>query len=192
VLPWQVLVSIQSLILVPEPYFNEPGYEQRGNQQQSKEYNKVWPRGCSVGVHHSIAVVAVESAVSAAASSRARSTTRDASGWAQAYAPGVQPQGFQLVCFTAMQLVQRGQLSALLPAAEQGAQNKVQGPGLSGYAAVSKAGGMLWCLQQAQQQQKQQQCLYLHKGCALFTLPGWPPSCLEGLPQLLRLVPNFP
>ena len=24
----QVLVSIQSLILVPEPYFNEPGYEQ--------------------------------------------------------------------------------------------------------------------------------------------------------------------
>lgn len=25
---WQVLVSIQSLILVPEPYFNEPGYEQ--------------------------------------------------------------------------------------------------------------------------------------------------------------------
>jgi hypothetical protein len=37
----QVLVSIQSLILVPEPYFNEPGYEQRGNQQQSKEYNKV-------------------------------------------------------------------------------------------------------------------------------------------------------
>jgi hypothetical protein len=38
---FQVLVSIQSLILVPEPYFNEPGYEQRGNQQQSKEYNKV-------------------------------------------------------------------------------------------------------------------------------------------------------
>ena len=24
----QVLVSIQSLILVPEPFFNEPGYEQ--------------------------------------------------------------------------------------------------------------------------------------------------------------------
>ena len=24
----QILVSIQSLILVPEPYFNEPGYEQ--------------------------------------------------------------------------------------------------------------------------------------------------------------------
>ncbi|XP_071454170.1 dual E2 ubiquitin-conjugating enzyme/E3 ubiquitin-protein ligase BIRC6 [Hetaerina americana] len=39
----QVLVSIQSLILVPEPYFNEPGYERsRGSPsgtQSSREYN---------------------------------------------------------------------------------------------------------------------------------------------------------
>ena len=39
----QVLVSIQSLILVPEPYFNEPGYEQyRGTpfgDQKSLAYN---------------------------------------------------------------------------------------------------------------------------------------------------------
>lgn len=39
----QVLVSIQSLILVPEPYFNEPGYERsRGTtsgNQNSREYN---------------------------------------------------------------------------------------------------------------------------------------------------------
>ena len=39
----QVLVSVQSLILVPEPYFNEPGYEQsRGTPsgtQRSQEYN---------------------------------------------------------------------------------------------------------------------------------------------------------
>lgn len=39
----QVLVSIQSLILVPEPYFNEPGYERsRGTPsgtQSSKDYN---------------------------------------------------------------------------------------------------------------------------------------------------------
>lgn len=39
----QVLVSIQSLILVPEPYFNEPGYEQyRGTlhgDQKSLTYN---------------------------------------------------------------------------------------------------------------------------------------------------------
>ena len=39
----QVLVSIQSLILVPEPYFNEPGYERsRGTPlgaQSSHEYN---------------------------------------------------------------------------------------------------------------------------------------------------------
>ena len=39
----QVLVSVQSLILVPEPYFNEPGYEQsRGTAngtQRSQEYN---------------------------------------------------------------------------------------------------------------------------------------------------------
>lgn len=39
----QVLVSIQSLILVPEPYFNEPGYEKsRGTasgNQKSRDYN---------------------------------------------------------------------------------------------------------------------------------------------------------
>lgn len=39
----QVLVSIQSLILVPEPYFNEPGYERsRGTPtgtQSSRDYN---------------------------------------------------------------------------------------------------------------------------------------------------------
>lgn len=39
----QVLVSIQSLILVNEPYFNEPGYERsRGTpagQQNSREYD---------------------------------------------------------------------------------------------------------------------------------------------------------
>ncbi|KAK4884383.1 hypothetical protein RN001_000654 [Aquatica leii] len=43
----QVLVSIQSLILVPEPYFNEPGYERsRGTPsgtQSSREYNQnIW------------------------------------------------------------------------------------------------------------------------------------------------------
>eukprot|EP01114_Cavostelium_apophysatum_P004651 TRINITY_DN1498_c0_g1_i1.p1 TRINITY_DN1498_c0_g1~~TRINITY_DN1498_c0_g1_i1.p1 ORF type:complete len:1151 (-),score=363.17 TRINITY_DN1498_c0_g1_i1:73-3525(-) len=41
----QVLVSIQSLILVPMPYFNEPGYErQMGNRvgdEQSRRYNEV-------------------------------------------------------------------------------------------------------------------------------------------------------
>ena len=39
----QVLVSVQSLIFVPEPYFNEPGYEQQmGTQtgaQRSKSYS---------------------------------------------------------------------------------------------------------------------------------------------------------
>jgi hypothetical protein len=39
----KVLVSIQSLILVPEPYFNEPGYEQRGNHAASQQYNEVRP-----------------------------------------------------------------------------------------------------------------------------------------------------
>jgi baculoviral IAP repeat-containing protein 6 len=32
-------VSIQSLILVEQPYFNEPGYEQRGDMAASKAYN---------------------------------------------------------------------------------------------------------------------------------------------------------
>ena len=39
----QVLVSIQSLILVAEPYFNEPGYEQEigtdAGHRFSSEYN---------------------------------------------------------------------------------------------------------------------------------------------------------
>lgn len=41
--PLQVLVSVQSLILVAEPYFNEPGYERsRGTPsgtQSSREYD---------------------------------------------------------------------------------------------------------------------------------------------------------
>lgn len=40
----QVLVSIQSLVLVPDPYFNEPGYENRlgtnHGQEASKHYNE--------------------------------------------------------------------------------------------------------------------------------------------------------
>ena len=49
----QVLVSIQSLILVPEPYFNEPGYEQEigtdAGRRHSVDYNagKSNDRGCS-------------------------------------------------------------------------------------------------------------------------------------------------
>lgn len=43
IFPVQVLVSIQSLILVPEPYFNEPGYEQEigteAGDKHSAEYN---------------------------------------------------------------------------------------------------------------------------------------------------------
>lgn len=36
----QVLISIQSLIMVPDPYFNEPGMEsQRGMEAQSQQYN---------------------------------------------------------------------------------------------------------------------------------------------------------
>ena len=39
----QVLISIQSLIMVPDPYFNEPGYEQYINtdagRKMSSEYN---------------------------------------------------------------------------------------------------------------------------------------------------------
>lgn len=38
--PPQVLVSIQSLILVEHPYFNEPGYEQRADMSSSNAYNQ--------------------------------------------------------------------------------------------------------------------------------------------------------
>ena len=40
----QVLVSIQSLILVPDPYFNEPGFEQdigtEAGKKHSDDYNE--------------------------------------------------------------------------------------------------------------------------------------------------------
>ena len=40
----QVLISIQSLILVPDPYFNEPGYEREmrteGGRKHSEKYNE--------------------------------------------------------------------------------------------------------------------------------------------------------
>jgi hypothetical protein len=39
-------VSIQSLILVPEPYFNEPGYESRANNAASQQYNEVRGTAC--------------------------------------------------------------------------------------------------------------------------------------------------
>lgn len=46
----QVLVSIQSLILVPEPYFNEPGFERsRGTPSgthSSREYNSNIYQAC--------------------------------------------------------------------------------------------------------------------------------------------------
>ena len=35
----QVLVSIQSLIMVDEPFYNEPGFEQRANSAQSDAYS---------------------------------------------------------------------------------------------------------------------------------------------------------
>lgn len=47
----QVLVSIQSLILVPDPYFNEPGYEREiGTKQgdnRSREYNMSVRENCA-------------------------------------------------------------------------------------------------------------------------------------------------
>ena len=36
----QVLVSIQSLVLVAEPFYNEPGYAGGNHPTQSKNYNK--------------------------------------------------------------------------------------------------------------------------------------------------------
>lgn len=45
-----MLVSIQSLILVPEPYFNEPGYERsrgtRVGNSASLEYNSNIYQAC--------------------------------------------------------------------------------------------------------------------------------------------------
>ena len=50
----QVLISIQSLIMVPDPYFNEPGYEQYINtdagRKMSSEYNLGESHACSWGL----------------------------------------------------------------------------------------------------------------------------------------------
>ncbi|KAI8463576.1 MAG: hypothetical protein J3K34DRAFT_462370 [Monoraphidium minutum] len=57
---FQVLISIQSLILVDEPYFNEPGYERsmhtEQGRSQSKGYNRVAP---GISVWHTFGDVAV-------------------------------------------------------------------------------------------------------------------------------------
>ncbi|GFR51568.1 hypothetical protein Agub_g13904, partial [Astrephomene gubernaculifera] len=45
----QVLISIQSLIMVPEPYFNEPSYEGQTDERgktASREYNKAVRENC--------------------------------------------------------------------------------------------------------------------------------------------------
>lgn len=44
----QVLVSIQSLILVPNPFFNEPGYEKMMGTPQGKERSKIY----NINQHH--------------------------------------------------------------------------------------------------------------------------------------------
>ena len=38
----QVLVSIQSLILVPEPYYNEPGYERNYGTTTGKRIDRIY------------------------------------------------------------------------------------------------------------------------------------------------------
>ncbi|KAJ3246648.1 Baculoviral IAP repeat-containing protein 6, partial [Borealophlyctis nickersoniae] len=42
----QVLMSIQSMILVDEPYYNEPGYARSANNSASVGYNKIVRRNC--------------------------------------------------------------------------------------------------------------------------------------------------
>ena len=44
----QVLVSIQSLILVPEPYFNEPGYEQEIGTEAGKRHSADYNSGIMI------------------------------------------------------------------------------------------------------------------------------------------------
>ena len=39
-----MLVSIQSLILVPDPYFNEPGYEGQMHTAQGRASSKAYDR----------------------------------------------------------------------------------------------------------------------------------------------------
>lgn len=45
----QVLVSIQSLIFVPDPYFNEPGYETSMHTERSQEKSAAYNREREVG-----------------------------------------------------------------------------------------------------------------------------------------------
>ena len=42
--PWptQVIVSIQSLIMVPQPYFNEPGFEKLMGTPKGDDNNKAY------------------------------------------------------------------------------------------------------------------------------------------------------
>merc|ERR1719359_1606943 len=38
----QLLISIQSLILIDRPYFNEPGYERNQGEEMSEKYNRAY------------------------------------------------------------------------------------------------------------------------------------------------------
>lgn len=50
---FQVLVSIQSLILVAEPYFNEPGYEQEIGTEQGDKHSSEYNLGSSFSIFYS-------------------------------------------------------------------------------------------------------------------------------------------
>lgn len=105
---WQVLVSIQSLIFVDEPYFNEPGFEatmhtDRG-RQASKAYNlnirRATPASCTHALRvlplHSGALLALLSALVEQCESRygpgRREQTMHWAIWQQLKSP---PAGFE-------------------------------------------------------------------------------------------------
>lgn len=51
----QVLVSIQSLILVPDPYFNEPGYEQHMNTEEGRKHSEGYNRDIRINcINHAM------------------------------------------------------------------------------------------------------------------------------------------
>lgn len=52
--PMQVLISIHALILVPDPYFNEPGYEQQMKTEQGKQQGNAYNQQVWAAAQHQL------------------------------------------------------------------------------------------------------------------------------------------
>lgn len=71
---WQVLVSIQGLVLVPKPYFNEAGYERQAGSGEGERNSLLYNESCFLVVCRSALHVLRRTPAPFAPLARVRST----------------------------------------------------------------------------------------------------------------------